>query len=194
VAPLLWLPAYKVGNLYCYEPPADKSRIDDGENCWCLREAVRSEVMWFYGTEEGYLRTRGANELIALCTGRELEDNVGPLTRDALFPAGLRFLAEDLAAARAVNPGLSRRWPAPEVEPGGRKPMVREAQKILRWRGFAPGPADGNFGPRTEAAVKAFQATVGLPVTGSLDPALLGLLRNSIMMPGSVSMLDVEGW
>ncbi|NRG19609.1 SEL1-like repeat protein [Rhizobiales bacterium] len=59
--------------------------------------------------------------------------------------------------------------------------MVRRAQKMLATLGFDPGAADGQIGPRTRAAVSAFQKEAGLPVTGEIDGKLLrALLGRSI--------------
>src|SRR5688572_13634711 len=39
---------------------------------------------------------------------------------------------------------------------------VREVQRTLRRLGWRPGPVDGLYGPRTQAAVTRFQATARL--------------------------------
>ena len=53
------------------------------------------------------------------------------------------------------------------------KPMpalvVRATQEALKRKGYDPGSIDGNFGPKTSAAVKEFQKSPGLPETGLLD-------------------------
>lgn len=54
--------------------------------------------------------------------------------------------------------------------------LVMQAQELLIKRGFDPGTADGHVGPRTREAVRAFQLTAGLPVTGEIDAALLKAL------------------
>lgn len=53
---------------------------------------------------------------------------------------------------------------------GARGAAVVELQNALKAQGFDPGPADGDFGPKTEAAVKAFQAAKGLEVDGVAGP------------------------
>jgi len=46
---------------------------------------------------------------------------------------------------------------------------VRPLQQLLRARGHAVA-VDGNFGPQTEAAVKAFQQSKGLTADGNVGP------------------------
>ena len=46
-------------------------------------------------------------------------------------------------------------------------------QRLLAELGYDPGPADGVMGPRTRAAIRAFQTTVGLPADGRLSNSLL---------------------
>jgi hypothetical protein len=53
---------------------------------------------------------------------------------------------------------------------------VRAAQLYLTIRGISPGGIDGVLGPRTSSAIIAFQATAGLPQTGSLDAQTLSAL------------------
>ena len=59
---------------------------------------------------------------------------------------------------------------------GDRGTAVREAQQALLRSGFNPGPADGVFGPKTQAAVKAFQKARGLAVDGLIGPKTLASL------------------
>jgi mono/diheme cytochrome c family protein len=47
--------------------------------------------------------------------------------------------------------------------------LVRKAQESLIEKGIDPGPVDGLWGPMTRGAVKQFQKTEGLPVSGRLD-------------------------
>ena len=46
---------------------------------------------------------------------------------------------------------------------------VRRVQERLAAAGFDPGPADGAMGPRTRAALRAFQEARGLDPTGEPD-------------------------
>jgi lipid-binding SYLF domain-containing protein len=49
---------------------------------------------------------------------------------------------------------------------------VKEIQRGLLMLGYDPGPADGEMGPRTQAAIRAYQADQGLAVTGEPSAAL----------------------
>jgi N-acetyl-anhydromuramyl-L-alanine amidase AmpD len=53
---------------------------------------------------------------------------------------------------------------------------VAEIQRALLARGYDPGPVDGDLGPKTRAAVKAFQKDHGLKVDGIVGPVTLGAL------------------
>ena len=54
---------------------------------------------------------------------------------------------------------------------------IHIAEARLRDFGFEPGPVDGLFTAETQAAVRAFQAQYGLPVSGLLDHATREELR-----------------
>jgi peptidoglycan hydrolase-like protein with peptidoglycan-binding domain len=54
--------------------------------------------------------------------------------------------------------------------------QVKNVQKALQEKGADPGPIDGIMGPKTEAALKAFQKEQKLPETGRLDSQTLAKL------------------
>ena len=55
--------------------------------------------------------------------------------------------------------------------------MVRKAQQVLSELGLYTGAVDGLTGPRTTAAIKAFQSQMELDVTGKLDIATMQAIR-----------------
>lgn len=54
---------------------------------------------------------------------------------------------------------------------------VKAAQKALKARGYEIGDVDGKLGPKTRAAVQAFQKDEGIRVTGRLDTDTMARLR-----------------
>lgn len=68
----------------------------------------------------------------------------------------------------AVTPAVGAEAGDPE--------RVRAAQAALTKRGFNTGGVDGVIGPRTRAAIEAFQRDRSLPPTGALSPQTMAAL------------------
>jgi peptidoglycan hydrolase-like protein with peptidoglycan-binding domain len=54
--------------------------------------------------------------------------------------------------------------------------LISDIQQALSDLGYEPGPIDGIVGPRTRAAIRAYQQDAGLPVNGKADEALMASL------------------
>ncbi|MDP1826960.1 MAG: peptidoglycan-binding protein [Archangium sp.] len=67
----------------------------------------------------------------------------------------------------------------PTLRFGARGSAVVDLQQRLRSAGFDPGGIDGTFGPRTQAAVRAYQSARGLGVDGIVGPQTWGSLRGA---------------
>jgi peptidoglycan hydrolase-like protein with peptidoglycan-binding domain/DNA invertase Pin-like site-specific DNA recombinase len=61
--------------------------------------------------------------------------------------------------------------------------QVREVQRTLRGLGWRPGPVDGLYGPRTEAAVTRFQAATQVAADGIVGPQTRGALTRASNEP-----------
>lgn len=61
----------------------------------------------------------------------------------------------------------------------GARDTVATVQALLSRLGYAPGPADGEMGPRTRDAIRAFQRSIGMPDTGEVSPELVERLTSS---------------
>lgn len=93
-----------------------------------------------------------------------------------------RAIQNPLPAPRSVPAGWPRGWGAGPVrrgtgfvKPGGSR-RVRAVQRRLIQLGYRPGPVDGLFGPRTEAAARWFQYKHGLKADGRVDRRTLAVL------------------
>jgi peptidoglycan hydrolase-like protein with peptidoglycan-binding domain len=77
-----------------------------------------------------------------------------------------------LTACAASPPGA---YQAGTIRPASDRLLLRGdiqvAQTHVREFGYDPGPIDGIYTAQTQAAVRAYQARYGLPVSGELDYA-----------------------
>ncbi len=106
----------------------------------------------------------------------------GPLTRASVtrFQAAHGLAIDGIAGPRTLAE-MTARTPALYAGAGavtGGAAGVRSLQRLLARAGDPTGPVDGIFGPRTERAVRDFQAANGLPATGIAGPSTLGRLRS----------------
>lgn len=70
-------------------------------------------------------------------------------------------------------------------------PSVSDVQRQLNAAGINPPLAvDGKFGPKTDAALRAFQQRNGLQVDGLVGPETLGALRNGASMESGSATRD----
>jgi hypothetical protein len=59
--------------------------------------------------------------------------------------------------------------------------IVAEAQRLLARLGYRPGPVDGILGPRTVAAIRAFERRVGWPTSGQITDALVAKIASAAL-------------
>jgi cell wall-associated NlpC family hydrolase len=114
--------------------------------------------------------------------------SVSPFAKfqSSLLSAGSHLLGTVMGVVRGGWDGLRGLLPTKTEEPtggglatvrmGAKGASVRTLQEKLRARGFDPGPLDGDFGPRTDGAVRAFQRAKGLTVDGIVGPQTWGAL------------------
>lgn len=65
----------------------------------------------------------------------------------------------------------------PVLRRGSDGEWVAYMQGLLEAQGHSPGPLDGDFGPRTDAAVRAYQEANGCKVDGIVGPETWGALN-----------------
>jgi murein DD-endopeptidase MepM/ murein hydrolase activator NlpD len=106
-------------------------------------------------------QTRAAVRALQARRGLTVDGIAGPRTRRALGRRGRPRLGSRPLAAPA------RGWD------------VAGLQFLLARHGFPSGPVDGGLGPRTDAALRRFQAWAGLGADGVAGPATLAALRRA---------------
>jgi len=74
------------------------------------------------------------------------------------------------------RPGVTGPNPSTATTSAYNASTVRNVQQALNAKGYNVGPADGQWGPSTETALKQFQSTQGLPSTGVLDTRTMSAL------------------
>ncbi|MFC2967765.1 peptidoglycan-binding protein [Acidimangrovimonas pyrenivorans] len=94
-----------------------------------------------------------------------------PLAPGAQLMLDVEFLAPGNIATTRVRNCVELGW----LGRGGRDPL-RVVQLELATRGFDPGLADGIMGPRTRAAIRAAERSLGLSESGEVSDALLSAL------------------
>jgi peptidoglycan hydrolase-like protein with peptidoglycan-binding domain len=127
-----------------------------------------------YGRSEGSARVRALQRRLH-ALGQQpgpIDGLYGPLTEAAVkrFQSAAGLAIDGIAGPQTQR-ALQAEWPQPVGRGAGYgqrggSPQVRAIQRHLRTADQRPGPIDGLFGPRTEAAVMRFQARRGLTADG----------------------------
>lgn len=85
----------------------------------------------------------------------------------ALVPSGWAAEEKQMPPAKAEK--MADMEKKPEMAKMKGMEEHRKLQEALKAKGNDPGPIDGRMGPKTRAALKAFQEANGLKVTRQLD-------------------------
>ncbi len=92
------------------------------------------------------------------------------------FLAGAALAMTALSGAPAALAGDAGSRRVDRTERLREKRLIRRVQTALNAAGHDAGPADGIWGPKTSAAVTAFQKSKNLETTGQLGPKTLNAL------------------
>jgi peptidoglycan hydrolase-like protein with peptidoglycan-binding domain len=103
--------------------------------------------------------------------------------------------SRDPRSGRATDVGettfrIDRSMQAGVTAPGDLAPSdpnVAQVQSVLHDLNFYSGPVDGLEGPNTHQAIKAYQKTIGLPVTGEIDGSLIEQLGASATTTAAIA-------
>jgi len=134
------------------------------------------------GTAQAIIPLQGG-AAVKLTSSRYLTPRGNPIPQEGLQPDVLVYQAtgggEPLRLQRVLSRGL-----------GGLD--VARLQEALGALGYFRGRVDGIFGAETEAAVRSFQAAMGLPETGVVDGETAAALDQLLRRTGSSRDLQLE--
>ena len=89
-------------------------------------------------------------------------------------------LARAQRLARVWRPSKGKGSSPPAGGNGDKQTRIASVQRALARLGYDPGPADGVPGPKTRAAIRAFQAAAGLSVDGRLSDRLERAIKAAV--------------
>jgi peptidoglycan hydrolase-like protein with peptidoglycan-binding domain len=131
-----------------------------------------------YGRPDGSARVRVLQQRLR-ALGQQpgpVDGLYGPLTEAAVrrYQSAAGLAVDGIAGPQTMSE-LHAEWPQPVAlgagyGQGGGSAQVRAVQRRLRTAKQSPGPADGVFGRRTEAAVIRFQSNRDLAADGVVGP------------------------
>ncbi len=118
------------------------------------------------------LLAAGANPAATTPTGKTPWDYARENAALAGMDVYWRLNEERFVSARAGGGDVS----------GDARSRLAAAQRALTQLGYNPGAADGVFGPRTGAAIRAFEERSELPVTGRFSEELARALLSAVLV------------
>lgn len=102
--------------------------------------------------------------------------DVGLPATGEITPQVVQRITEARTAPADLGPATAQAAAAVRTQALGRAEQVKLVQRQLAQAGYDPGPADGIMGSRTRNAIREWQRTHAMPVTGEVDQALLASL------------------
>jgi hypothetical protein len=103
-------------------------------------------------------------------------DAIHSYNRSESYALAIAHLADRMRGGAPIQAA----WPTDD--PSLSRTERRELQQRLVERGFLAGDVDGIIGSRTVAAIKAFQASAGLPADGYASARVLKALREPVAL------------
>jgi len=148
---------------------------------WCLREDLRIEI---FEQRLSYSEPQRFGVMVSdynrRCTRFKYRDNDLERARHDIDGARKWILEEAFAEAYSLSvSGAPGRLAA-----DGYSILTKDVQRLLRAVGYDPGPIDGHYGPRTQAAVESFEKELGRAPTGGVSEALRRELLDRVRSSG----------
>ena len=128
------------------------------------------------GAQDGVFgaQTEAAVKRFQAARGLNADGVIGPQTWKSLLQSTQQAQSTGTQAPATVNSASQTRK---TLEAGASGPEVATLQSLLSARGFSPGAQDGQFGGKTDYAVRTFQRANGLIADGIVGPQTWDALR-----------------
>lgn len=139
-------------------PPGDRKVIDTSDKV--ITRQVEGRLSKDAQLKKVDVRTDGGAVLL---TGAV--SSIGASARASELARGVpgvRMVKNELTYDASKRDGAG-------MTPAGSNAQVLSMQQALKDKGFDPGATDGVMGPKTAAALKAYQKSENLPMTGTMD-------------------------
>lgn len=136
-----------------------------------VREDLSQAYLWYSIAAMG-----GDTEAASEST--QLSLNLDEETRAQVDNAVVRWSPRPLDPVANGQLSVSRPLGASPIE-------VARAQRLLARLGYTPGPADGLMGPQTVEAIRSFERSAGVVVTGRVTPDLISRLEGEVAARGN---------
>lgn len=147
-----------------------------------VQDYVRAHVLFNLAAAQGMTGAAEAREELArvMTAGQIAEAQRLAAAQGATIPASIEPSSGNSSLVLPVAAAATPAEPAvTETLPLDRAGIV-DLQWQLALHGYDPGPADGEPGARTTAAIRHYQADAGLPVDGRPSQALLDHLKYTV--------------
>lgn len=115
------------------------------------------------GTKDFACKSSAAIDNMFGTEAPERKEDCGPQAGQAAHATGAEQAARPAPAKQAARP----------AGPQSDQATVADLQTRLKGLGYDPGPADGQLGPKTRAAIRAYQKDEGLEADGLVTASLL---------------------
>jgi peptidoglycan hydrolase-like protein with peptidoglycan-binding domain len=185
-------PVRPVLKLTFQKPPLGRDNVLSVEQIrWCQREDIRlgvkknliknnSHVSEFNRSVDDYNRRCG-NFRYRRGSLERAKSDVEKLRLEIEREASLQFQPRNPQFSQTTR-DTSGTYSSPKEDTKIKrvlsdKTSVTEAQSILTHLGYKPGPVDGQFGSKTDKAIRMFQTKSGLKIDGKITGELLINLR-----------------
>jgi hyperosmotically inducible protein len=146
-------------------PPADRKAVDISDKD--ITSHVQGRLSKDAGLKKVDVRTDGgAVILTGAVSGVGASARASELARGV---PGVRAVKNELIfdAPAAARSGAAVTGSRAQVT--GSRAQVLATQRVLKEKGFEPGPIDGVMGPQTASALKEYQKAENLQTTGQMD-------------------------